>query len=203
MMVLKHARKARPGQPKRRLFHVLGGLVFPVAAFLVPRPVLLALVIATTLVALGFEVIRFLRPDLNGWLCSRFRALVREEEARRLTGSSYLLIATALTLLIFPRHIAATSLLFLALGDPLAGLVGERWGRMRLWGKSLEGTLACLLCCLAIGFVLAKAAFPLSLPSVLIGGLVAALADLLPLPVNDNLAIPLSAAAAMMLAGQL
>jgi dolichol kinase len=85
--------------------------------------------------------------------------------------------------------IVLASLWYLALGDGVAGLVGRNWGHIRLGSKSLEGSLSCFLACWAVGTIcLAPDA---GSPEVIAGALVATVLEILPLPLNDNLWIPL------------
>jgi dolichol kinase len=73
-----------------------------------------------------------------------------------LTTSSYVLIAAIVAYLAFGKDIAVCAVSFLAIGDVAAAIVGERIGTTRLFGKALEGDLACFLL-LAIGFILCYA----------------------------------------------
>ena len=85
------------------------------------------------------------------------------------------------------------------MGDPVAGVVrGEFPGNIRLWGKSLRGSGACLLACLAAGAILASIT-QVALWVVVIGAVCATLMEIFPLPLNDNLTIPLVAGGVMML----
>ncbi|HRS95513.1 MAG TPA: phosphatidate cytidylyltransferase, partial [Candidatus Latescibacteria bacterium] len=60
-------------------------------------------------------------------------------------------------------------------------------------GKSIEGSLACLIACFVAGTAWAE----LPLACVWTGAVVATLAEALPLRVNDNAIIPVSSGAAM------
>jgi dolichol kinase len=125
-----------------------------------------------------------------------FGGMVRAHEAFTLLGSSYLVIAAIFAVVILPRPIAAAALGFTIVGDATAALVGKAWGRLPLFGKTLEGALGGLAACLAWGAVVhATAGVPWS---VVIGGaLVASLVELLPIPVDDNLGMTLISGFAM------
>jgi len=125
-----------------------------------------------------------------------FSGMVREHEAFTLLGSSYLVIAAIIAVSVFPRPVAAAALGFTILGDAVAAMVGRGWGRIPLYGKTLEGALAGLAACIAWG-ALVHAATGLPWDVVIAGALTASLIELLPIPVDDNLAMTLISAFAM------
>lgn len=125
-----------------------------------------------------------------------FSGMVREHEAVTLLGSSYLVLAAIIVVSVFPRPIAAAALGFTILGDAVAAMVGRGWGRIPLYGKTLEGGLAGLVACVAWG-ALVHAATGLPWDVVIFGALTASLVELLPIPMDDNLAMTLIAAFAM------
>lgn len=178
-------------QLARRLFHLCGGSLFPILALFLSREmVLLGLSVATG-GWLAMEAARFVFPGVNCWLLSHFSMLFREQERSRLTGSSYLLISSLLAFSLFDKGIAIAAVFFLAAGDALAGIIGDRFGRRIIFNKTLEGSLAFLVCSLVIGMVLTTADLDL-FPSLVVAGAIAACAvELLPLPLDDNLTVPL------------
>lgn len=182
---------------KRGLFHIFGGLFAPVAALLLPRMVLLISLGVVTFIFLAFELLRFRAPGINRWFFSFFKPLLREKEASRLTGASYMLVASLIAFLVFQRDIAVLALSFLAVGDPLATIVGTHIGKRKLLGKTLEGDLACFISCIAIGFVFHYAGLSIPLLTILLGSVGATIVEAMPLPINDNLTVPLFAGLVM------
>ncbi|MFN3598754.1 MAG: diacylglycerol/polyprenol kinase family protein [Aquificaceae bacterium] len=92
-----------------------------------------------------------------------------------------------LSFLAFGKGSALVGVLVLAVGDAFAGLVGIRYGRTRIGNKSLEGSLAFFL-----------STFLVLLPFVgmmkaLWISLFCALVEALPLKLDDNFTIPLTA----------
>jgi dolichol kinase len=75
--------------------------------------------------------------------------------------------------------------------------VGERYGKTRIGDKSLEGTTAFILASMTAGFFLTLIGIA-PLPAVIVlGALIAAGVELIPLPINDNLVIPIVSGAVM------
>jgi acyl phosphate:glycerol-3-phosphate acyltransferase len=184
---------------RRSLYHILGGLVIPLAAFFLPGPLVLISVGILTFVYLTVDIVRLKVPVVNKWFFKYYRFLTRPDEKSGLTGTSYLLVGSLVSLLVFPRDIAILALAFLAIGDPVAGLVGRRLGKRRLFGKTLEGDLAGLTSCIAIGAVFYFAGLNLTWLIILVGAVIASAAESSPIPINDNLTIPLFSGAVMTL----
>jgi glycerol-3-phosphate acyltransferase PlsY len=204
----------------RRLWHIFGGLSLPIAGLLAPQDIFLPVLVSITIAALILDIVRLRFPRVNRHFMSIFRVLLRDKEVSTLNGSTYFLIAASIVFIFCDQPIAAIALAFVAVGDPVAGMVGERWGKLRaspeegnfsetprssrnlrfrgMKGKSLEGSSACFVACLGVGVILA-AVTHVALWVVVVGAISATVIEFLPLPVNDNLSIPLVAAGVMSL----
>ena len=95
---------------------------------------------------------------------------------------------------------AITSLLFLFVGDLMTTVVGGKFGRRRIFNRSLGGSLACLVSCLLIGIVITKVGAETVLPIALAEAVSATSAELLPVLVNDDFTIPILGPGIMTLA---
>ena len=187
----------RPSTRKvaRRLWHLVGGSLFPVLSFFVTQDILQPLLAAVTVLALLIEVVR-LRYKPVQRLVSGLVA-VKRRESRGISSSTYLLLGTLAAFILFPAPIAAAGVLFIAVADQAASMVGERWGRHRLGRKSLEGSLAFLGVALVVSMILLGAGAGPGLAVLVLGALVAAVTELLPVPIGDNLVVPLAAGSTM------
>jgi dolichol kinase len=176
-----------------------GVLVVAAAAFFLPRMALLISLGVVTFIVFALELARLKLPAVNRWFLSFFKPLLRKEEASRLTGTGFSLAGALVAFLLFPRDIAILAVSFLAVGDPMATIVGKHIGRTRLLGRrTLEGDLACLVSCTIAGFIGYFAGLDISWPAVLVGALGATVAEAVPLPINDNLMLPLFAGMVML-----
>ena len=149
-------------------------------------------------VAVVIDVVRIHERRVQQWFRRFLGELIREHERFNLLGSTYLLLAALLALEIFPRPIAAAAVGFTVLGDGFAALAGRAYGRTRLFDKSLEGYAAGLLACLAWAAYVASGGH-LTWSVAIVGALVASLVEMLPIPLDDNLAVTLAAGYAMKL----
>ncbi|HEY6000129.1 MAG TPA: hypothetical protein VI078_12635 [bacterium] len=184
----------------RKLYHVGGGLGLLAIWFALGRPRAFFAYGALLAAVLLFDLARFTLPRFNAWAMAHLSGFLRPGEEHKLNGTPPYLLGVALTLLLFPEPPAVAAVLFLAAGDVSATTVGERWGRHRVGGKSLEGTVAFFVAAALAGFA-TRAALggPPPVP-LLAGAWFAALVELLlPKFANDNLVIPPAAAFAMTL----
>ncbi len=198
---------------ERNLFHMVTGSLLPLVALLFSHDRITPVVIdnaeqgvssivlwaasAVAGLAIVGELGRFSLPSFNRFLFRHIGVLFKEEERYRITGATYLLIATVGAFLFLDRTLAVVALLFLSLGDPTAALVGSRYGRLKIWSKTLEGSIAFLLVALLTGAIFRLTGqidiyWPLA-----VGAMVAAVVELLPLPIDDNLLTPLMSGAVM------
>ena len=116
------------------------------------------------------------------------------ESAHFIIRPIYLAIGVILALILFPTSIAYASIVIVAVGDPIAAYVGQRFGHRHLRPrKTAEGTLAGFIA----SFLLASLIIN-PLPAFL-GAAGAMLLELLDIP-DDNLTMPIGAGALMMLA---
>ncbi len=182
---------------KRAVVHVFIGSFIPIAALLMPRIPLVVAVSIMTSVFVAIDLVRKRNTGLNRWFLYLLHPLLREHEISHLTGASYMLLASLIALLAFPRDVAVLALFFLAVGDPMAAIVGNWVGRRKLLDKTLEAELVCFISCEAIGLVFYQTVLDIPLYIVLVGSLCATIAEAIPLPIDDNLTIPLFAGSVM------
>lgn len=178
---------------KRKIVH-LSTLILPAGYALSSETTVLTLLIPFFLLYLSVDLLRHFHPGLASLFRKYFFGRVlREEEKPSLMGSTYFLFASILTILLFPKPIAIASLLILILSDTAAALVGRSLGRIPVFKKTAEGTLAFFLSALLIVWL-----YP-SLDRVWgsIAALGAAFIEVLPVPLDDNLTIPLIAGSIM------
>jgi len=161
--------------------------------------ILLGTVLAFNLMV---EMARLRSPSLNAMVIKLWGPLMRSCETHRFSGTPYYIASSIIAIGIFPKPIAVLSIAFLAVGDPLASLFGVMWGDKSVRfsnGKSLIGTAAGVIACAAVGLVflqIMNSSNWLSLTQneilgvAILGGFAGGGAELLPMEVDDNFAIP-------------
>jgi dolichol kinase len=148
--------------------------------------------------AIAIDVLRIHERRVRTFFRLFFGEMIREHERMSLLGSTYLLLAALLSIELFPQPVAATAIGFTVIGDAFGALVGRAWGRHKVFNKSLEGGLGCLVACLAwAAFVVSAGG--VSAPVAIAGAVVATVVEMLPIPLDDNLGITLAAGYTMRL----
>jgi dolichol kinase len=179
---------------KRKGVH-LGAIVLPILYYLLPVPVGRACLLALTGIVIILDVVRLRHSTAHSIFVLVFGPVIRRHEVWSLTGATYLLFSSLICVFVYDKPVAVAAISFLVLGDLMAAIVGTRWGRVRVWGKTIEGAVACFVTCLIVVWVIPE----LSLRVGLAGALVAAVVEIVPVPLDDNLSIPLMSGLAMQL----
>ncbi len=193
---------------KRKALH-LGALVIPAGILVLGRTAAVWLLAPLAVFAVTCDVLRTRVPAVHRFINWVFAPIMRPEEQPPfggpvvINGATWMCVSGALCALLFPEPIAAAALAMLMVGDGAAAVVGRRFGRTRypFSPKSVEGSAAFFVTAFA-------AAVPfgllppegVGLPVLALGAAVAALVEALPVPINDNVRVPLVAGAVMMLA---
>ncbi len=188
----------------RKLYHLLGGLGLLSLYYLLGRQNALICYAILVVVVLAMDITRLKVPAFNQFIQTRFSSFIRKNEENKLTGTAPYVLGIGLTLFLYRTDIATAAICFLAFGDVAATAVGERYGRTKISGvKSLEGTLAFVAVAATVGFLLPLTGVHIMYGIVLAGAIAAAGIELVPLPVNDNLVIPLVSGGVMELIARL
>ena len=182
----------------RRLFHAVNGIATATAyAVLFTHEQVVHIFGTIACIVYIIDRLRIAYPELAArWAPWANRMLLRAEEQVREAAMIPYAIAVLLTILTVPKPAALVAIYALAIADPLAAIVGIRWGKRRIArNRTLEGSLAFFGSTLTIaalvlaestgapGLTIAAAAFTI--------GLAAAVCELLPLRIDDNMTIPL------------
>lgn len=191
----------------RKFFHTANGLfglwVWGFSGF-ETRHILIVLALCL-LGAVLTEIFRRLFPAYNDWICRRLKIIMRERERAKISSATWYMISTLCVGLFFPRAVGMFVLVYVAVGDTAAGVIGTLFGRHQLgYHVSLEGFLA-MFGVSAVGTALLMPhAFPQYTFSFLgmlvfsvLAGLAAALSESLLKHFDDNLTIPLLSAPAV------
>lgn len=175
---------------KRKVFH-FAGLFYILGYYFLPRMTVLWIMGILFILVCLLDFSRLYYPYLNRFLFKLFGGLYRSEEEKLPSGLPFTFFGAFFTMFLFPNEkIVLTALGYQVFGDGLATLVGLEFGKMKIWKKSLEGSLACFLICLLFGLIF------FDFKIAIIAALFATIIEMLPIPLpfNDNLALPLLSA---------
>lgn len=180
-------KKLSKGIKLRKLLHLLTACL-PLIYMHIERKEMLILLASLTCLSFLADILRLEIKPLGAVFYRFFEKLLWEKEKRIFTGASIYFLSASLSVFLFSKPIALAALFFLAVGDTTAYFVGTRFGRISIAGeKTLEGSLSCLILCIAISLFIHDLPF-----LVLLGGaLAASIVELFPFGVDDNLVLPL------------
>lgn len=196
-----HVPSLRPTNWARSLLHVVSAMVAVAIIELCSPAVTLAIAVAWGVAAWSMELGRRNSTRINGFLMKVLGPVAHAHETYRINSATW--YATALVGLAALQQpaVAAVAAGILGVGDPIAGLIGRRFGRITLVNnRSLEGTLAFVVSGGVVAFCLLRAFHPevAAGAALAVAGLAAvagALAELFSRRVDDNFSVPVSAAA--------
>jgi dolichol kinase len=175
----------------RNMYHSFGGILIVVAGmfFMEFTPLLLILscILAMFLVGWLLEHAGVETMFAKSYTLKRVKDFSKSSHYE---SGTYWLFSCLMLLLFFDINIAYASILILAIGDTAAGYVGRNIGRTKHWfnpKKTFEGSLGF--------FATATFAAMLFVPTsiALITAVLVSIVESLPLKINDNLTVPLSA----------
>jgi len=180
----------------RKTYRLGVGILFPLIYYFSPNKIVVEMFIAYLLgIMTTIEVVRKIAPVFWSTMAKHSKGILKEEPGK-ITGTTAYLLSCFIIIAAFQKYIAITAILFLLFGDMAATLVGVKFGRIKFFGgkKSLEGSLAFLVTCLIIGYLL-RFVFPeLGMRKILWGSLGATIIEAIPLPIDDNFTVGIGTA---------
>lgn len=158
--------------------------------------VALTIIGCVCLVFIFLDIIRFIHKGTNELLTVRIKSLFKKDESKKFSSMTIFLVAVFITILLFEMEIAFAALTFLIFGDIFSKIFGLSFGRHKIFKKTVEGTLAYIGCALICGYIIYTV---LEIPLILLilGGITAALTEVLSLRINDNFSVPIISGAVM------
>lgn len=188
----------------RKAFHMTS-LWMAVAAYVLPTWASVLLFVTLSAGGIAIEHGRRHNPQVNALVQKLFGNMLRDHEkagAKTWSGAVYMLIGAAIAC-VFGQPAAVTALVMLMVADTAASLVGMTWGRHKVMGKSIEGSIAFvgagLICVLALSPLFA--AYNGYLMAGVVAAVITAGVELVSkrFGVDDNISIPLACAGTMKL----
>ncbi|MFX1499541.1 MAG: glycerol-3-phosphate acyltransferase [Promethearchaeota archaeon] len=160
--------------------------------FYVFNPIIPSLIFIGS-VALAFiilELVRFMHKQTNVLLTEKVKSIFKKGEISKFSSMTIFLVAGFISILVFEKNIAITSLIFLIFGDIFGKIFGLAFGKHKIFDKTLEGTLAYLGSVLICGYFIF---FLLDIPLIVLvcGGAVAPIIELFSFGVDDNFTVPI------------
>lgn len=194
---------SRPPSPvpvARRVFHLVAASTTTLLSFALPEHAYLLLVGSGALLGLVVDSSRPRFNRINRLFVSVLQPILKPTESSEITGATWFLVAAFFAFFFYGPAIAVPVLMFVAVGDPAAALIGSRTPGPRWWNKSPAGPAAFVAASLGVWAFLAAVGLGSWSWAVVIAAVTAALVEFAPFPTDDNLSVPLIAGAVMTVA---
>ena len=124
---------------KRKLIHLFN-LAIPFG-YLYVFPEKWVFVKLLSILMVLFIIFDILRHKVT-WVKSLFSFFIdsmrrSHEQEGKLTGATWVMIGAVISIILFSKPVAIIALIFMSLGDSAAGLIGQRYGKHKIWNKLL------------------------------------------------------------------
>jgi dolichol kinase len=142
-------------------------------------------------VALVIEAARRTSVPFGSMFDRRFGALLRQREKTAFTGATWLVLSCFGAVLLFSRNAAIASLWCVTVGDPAAAIAGRAWQAAHRPASGMDSrkTFIGSLACAAASFVGVWVLADYAVSATLVVALVAAVAEVLPVRLDDNIRV--------------
>ena len=132
----------------RKLFHITGVLIVFALMNYLSETACWTIYVTLGVPFIVWDFSRQYFKSLNKFTLKFFSPVLRDYEEFYLSGVTYLILGVGISYYIFPKEVALLSVLFLAIGDPVASFFGLLYGQDKIIGnKSLQGSLAAFIAC--------------------------------------------------------
>lgn len=175
----------------RKTYRIGVGSLFPIIYYFSPTRLLpLCFLLYFSGIMTVLEILRKVAPGSYGVMVEHSKGILKEKPGY-LLGTTNFLIANLFCIIFFSKSVAIAALLFLTFGDAVATIIGKRFGRIRLFhGKSLIGFASFFVTSFIIGIILMFLPWmQIGFITILVGSLVAAIIEFVPIPLDDNLTV--------------
>jgi len=172
----------------RETIHIAGFFTSFVCMYVLDRYIVALLIFLVTVLYIASEFARISGKSFPIFTLITSKAAVKLEQYEFATAPIFYAFGIIISLLIFTPPISYASITILTLGDGTAALFGKKFGKIQFpfnKAKHLEGTIFGLI------FAFLGAAFFINPIKAFIGSVVGIIVECLPIPVSDNIAVPL------------
>jgi len=194
--VKRHPQAISKGEVIRQIIHISSFLVPLFSKHLLGIHIVVPLIFAVTMLYIVSEFARIQGAKFPIVSAITWKAARKPELYEFATAPIFFALGIMLSLVLFPEPVNYASVTILTFGDGFATIFGKKFGKIIVpfnKGKRLEGSI------FGFAFAFLGALIFVSSMKALIGAVIGMLIEVLPLPINDNLTIPLTTGLALTL----
>ena len=175
----------------RKLIHICSS-IFAYALFFFNQETVCLIVGIGSILILIFEILRINYQSINRIFIKIFGKVTRNFEKNKLTGASYVMLSSFIVLLpVFESYVCIISILVMSYSDTAAAIIGKKYGKTKIFSKTLEGSFAFFI----VAFIIALVMYPqINLALSITAIVIATIVEILPLNIDDNFSVPITVA---------
>jgi dolichol kinase len=177
----------------RKLIH-LSSLIYPILYLIIESRIKMSFAVGAILILLSIvDFFKYKSAAFGKFFYKKLKFTLRDREKTGVSGATFFMLGTFITILLFPKNIAILSLFILIICDSFASIVGIKFGKIKIINtKTLEGSASFLLSAVIISYF-GSIFFNISLTALLIASLAASLLEVFDksLKCDDNVLIPI------------
>ena len=180
---------------RRKIYRIGAGIVFPVLYYFTPNKIIVEMLLLYLLgIMTTLEVMRYISPSLWRTIAEHSKGTLKVRQGM-ITGTTALLISNIIVIAFFDKQVAIVSLMYMLFGDTASAIIGTKYGKVKMGGKSLEGSLAFFITAMVLALIFFQwGGFRIPLIILTLGAIAATITEALPIEINDNLTVALAAA---------
>ena len=174
----------------RKAIH-LSNIVIPIGYLYIFKDKIDMLIILSILLTFCFfiEIARGGNKIASTFFYRYFIFMMRDDEQKgKLTGATWVFVGALFTILLIPTPFSILALLFLSVGDSFAAIIGTQFPLIKLGKKTMSGSIAGFIMCVSVGLIVD---INISYETLFFGAFMAMLIELIPIPIDDNVRIPI------------
>ena len=174
----------------RKAIHISNAIIPLSYLYLIQDNIDMIIILAFFLVLCFFiEIARKENYLVSIFFSKQLSFMMRDDEKKgEITGATWVFVGALFTILLIPYPYSIYALLFLSAGDTFAAIIGMRFPFIRVGEKTISGSISGFIACVIAGLIID---ISISYQILLFGAFMAMLIELLPLPINDNVSIPI------------
>ncbi|MBS1494659.1 MAG: hypothetical protein JST55_14185 [Bacteroidetes bacterium] len=178
----------------RKSIHI-GYSAVPIFYLFTTKEVIVTITIILSVYMIALDLLRIKWIWLRDLYLKVLGKILRNHETDNskslFTGGTYIVLSSLFCFLFFEKHVAISGMLITTFGDTAAALYGKYFGRIKVFDKTLEGSIVFFITGLIILFFMGMLSGLFLIPALIALAITVTL-ELMPIPIDDNILIPVS-----------
>jgi len=178
----------------RKTIHI-GYSIVPFIYLLTDKKTIIIITAAISIYMVTLDLLRIKWIWLQNLYLKVLGKILRNHEGDNkrslFTGGTYIVLSSLFCFLFFEMHVAVSAMFIATFGDTAAALYGKHFGKIKVFDKTIEGSLVFFITGLIILYFMGMLGGLFLVPA-LVALAITVVLELMPIPIDDNILIPVS-----------